>query len=89
MVGEEESRLEGERGSVEDHGKLCLILESGLGGELFAHLNAEEMFPKPVAAFDAVEMALALSHLHMSWGSCTAGGLMLGGSCFWTGFGAS
>lgn len=54
--------------AFQDHEKLYLILEYGLGGELFTHLNTEKMFAEPVAAFYMAEMVLALSHLHDTLG---------------------
>lgn len=54
--------------AFQDHEKLYLILEYGQGGELFTHLDAEKMFPEPVAAFYMAEMVLALSHLHDTLG---------------------
>ncbi|SPN96841.1 probable protein kinase [Cephalotrichum gorgonifer] len=54
--------------AFQDQEKLYLILEYGQGGELFTHLNAEKMFPEPVAAFYMAEMLLAISHLHTDLG---------------------
>lgn len=54
--------------AFQDQEKLYLILEYGMGGELFTHLNAEKMFTEPVAAFYMAEMLLAISHLHNDLG---------------------
>lgn len=50
--------------AFQDKERLYLILEYGMGGELFHHLQNERMFPEPKAAFYLAEMVLALSHLH-------------------------
>ncbi len=54
--------------AFQDQEKLYLILEYGLGGELFTHLSTEKMFQEPTAAFYMAEMVLALSHLHDTLG---------------------
>jgi len=54
--------------AFQDHEKLYLILEYGIGGELFTHLSNERMFPEPMAAFYMAEMVLALNHLHSTLG---------------------
>lgn len=50
--------------AFQDKERLYLILEYGMGGELFHHLETERMFAEPKAAFYLAEMVLALSHLH-------------------------
>jgi len=54
--------------AFQDQEKLYLILEYGMGGELFTHLTTEKMFTEPVAAFYMAEMLLAISHLHNDLG---------------------
>ena len=44
--------------------QLVFILDFLTGGELFYHLVNEQRFPEPRAKFYAVEIALALEHLH-------------------------
>ncbi|CAN8098724.1 unnamed protein product [Discula destructiva] len=54
--------------AFQDKERLYLILEYGMGGELFHHLETERMFAEPKAAFYLAEMVLALSHLHDNLG---------------------
>ncbi|KAI9314502.1 kinase-like domain-containing protein [Dichotomocladium elegans] len=44
--------------------RLFLILEYAMGGELFTHMAAEQMFSERVARFYIAELVLALGHLH-------------------------
>ncbi|KAJ8662271.1 hypothetical protein O0I10_001964 [Lichtheimia ornata] len=44
--------------------RLFLILEYAVGGELFTHMAAEQMFSERVARFYIAELVLALDHLH-------------------------
>eukprot|EP00741_Cyanophora_paradoxa_P022195 tig00021435_g21425.t1 len=50
--------------AFQTNGKLYLILDFLVGGELFFHLKREKFFPEPVAQYYAAEICLALGHLH-------------------------
>lgn len=54
--------------AFQDKERLYLILEYGMGGELFHHLQAECMFSEPKVAFYMAEMVIALSYLHSDLG---------------------
>ncbi|CAJ0569423.1 unnamed protein product, partial [Mesorhabditis spiculigera] len=50
--------------AFQTEGKLYLVLEYLSGGELFACLEKEGIFPERTAAFYLAEITLALEHLH-------------------------